>query len=243
MSIPLDITINNRDTKFQKVLDVFKDTRKKFIVIDGIISAGKTTLIKLIEKRLNTQGKLKVKAIFEPVDLWNKTGALQYFYEDIPKRCYEFQTYTFITRINTIIENIYDCPDADVYILERSIWTDQYIFMELLKDHVGDLRMEMYKQWCHTWAYIMPMRVDTWVFLDTSLEESLKRIKIRNRSAEGGVDEAYQTQLYNKHVEFYDKLKDKENCGKVIKIENNLMDSNFITDENVLISIIARIGF
>lgn len=33
---------------------------------------------------------------------------------------------------------------------------------------------------------IMLMRVDTWVFLDTSLEESLKRIKIRNRSAECG---------------------------------------------------------
>jgi len=235
----LDIEFTQQQEKFQKVLEILKSKEKKFIVVDGVISAGKTTLIKLLEKSINKQVQFKVKAIYEPVDLWNSTGALKYFYQDIPSNCYEFQTYTYITRIASVINDIYANPDADVYILERSIWTDRYIFMELLRDMVGELRMTMYEQWCELWSYIMPMRVDKWVLLDTSLEESLRRIKIRNRSAEDGISVEYQTNLYNKHIEFYDKLK---NAGKsVIVINNNLMDANFINDESVLNNIVSQI--
>jgi deoxyadenosine/deoxycytidine kinase len=235
----LDIDFTQQQAKFQKVLEIFKSPNKKFIVVDGVISAGKTTLIKLLENKINSEGKYKVKAIYEPVDLWNSTGTLQYFYEDIPKNCYEFQTFTYITRIQTVINEIYNNPDADIYILERSIWTDRYIFMELLKEMVGDLRMTMYNHWCELWSYIMPMRVDKWVLLDTSLNESLKRIKIRNRSAEHGISVEYQTNLYNKHIEFYNNLK---NTGKsVVIINNELMDANFITDENILNNIVGQI--
>ena len=236
MSLDIDIDIQSK--KFQKVLEIFKDVNKKFIVIDGVIGAGKTTLIKLIQED-NHNHTLKIKAIFEPVDLWNKTGALQYFYKDIEKNCYEFQTYTFITRIGRVIDEIYDNPDADIYILERSIWTDRYIFMELLKETVGEMRMIMYKQWCDMWSYIMPMRVDKWVLLDTSLEESLRRIEIRKRDGEDGISIEYQTNLYKKHIEFYEKLK---NDGKpVIIIDSKLMDSNFIKDKSKLDNIIKEI--
>jgi len=236
MSLDIDIDIQSK--KFQKVLEIFKDVNKKFIVIDGVIGAGKTTLIKLIQED-NHNHPLKIKAIFEPVDLWNKTGALQYFYKDIEKNCYEFQTYTFITRIGRVIDEIYDNPDADIYIMERSIWTDRYIFMELLKETVGEMRMIMYKQWCDMWSYIMPMRVDKWVLLDTSLEESLRRIEIRKRDGEDGISVEYQTNLYKKHIEFYEKLK---NNGKpVIIIDSTLMDSNFIEDKSTLDNIIKEI--
>jgi len=234
----LDIDIDVQSKKFKKVLEIFKDVNKKFIVIDGVIGAGKTTLIRLIQED-NHNHPLKIKAIFEPVDLWNKTGALQYFYKDIEKNCYEFQTYTFITRIGRVIDEIYDNPDADIYILERSIWTDRYIFMELLKETVGDMRMKMYNQWCDMWAYIMPMRVDKWVLLDTSLEESLRRIEMRKRDGEDGISVEYQTNLYKKHIEFYKKLK---NDGKpVIVIDSKLMDSNFIEDNSKLDNIIKEI--
>ena len=237
MSLNIDFTVQQE--KFQKVQETLKSKEKKFIIVDGVISAGKTTLIKLLEKSINNQGKIKVKAIYEPVDLWNSTGALQYFYQDIPSNCYEFQTYTYITRIASVINDIYNNPDVDVYILERSIWTDRYIFMELLRDMVGELRMTMYEQWCELWAYIMPMRVDKWVLLDTSLEESLRRIKIRNRSAETGISVEYQTNLYNKHIEFYSKLQE---AGKpVIIVSNNLMDANFINDAVILNNIVSQI--
>ena len=240
----LDINLFQQE-KFQKVLEILKSKDKKFIIIDGVISAGKTTLIKLIEHKINNpisnseDKPLIAKAIYEPVDLWSSTGALKYFYEDITKNCYEFQTYTYITRIASVIDEIYNNPNADIYILERSIWTDRYIFMELLKDLVGELRMTMYNQWCDLWAYIMPMRVDKWVLLDTSLDESLRRIKLRNRSSEDNITPEYQTNLYNKHIEFYYKLQTE---GKpIVVIKNNLMDANFINDEDVLNKIVSQI--
>lgn len=235
----LDIDFETQQSKYSKVRNILTSPNKKFIVIDGVISAGKTTLIRLLEDKLNQEGTHKVKAIYEPVDLWNSTGALQYFYDDVPNRAYEFQTYTYITRIARVINELVANPDADIYLLERSIWTDRYIFMALLKTHIGELRCEMYDQWCDLWAYIMPMRVDKWVFLDTSLEESLRRIKVRNREAESGVSVEYQTSLYNKHLEFYNELK---NQGKpVLIIESKLMDDNFINNSNTLEVIASKV--
>ena len=247
MTPEIDLNIDFKSEKIKKVQELLANPKKKFIIVDGVIGAGKTTVISLIEKEINNEtnketnkyGKLKVKAIYEPVKLWNDTGVLQYFYKDIPKHCYEFQTYTYITRIESIIDAIYDEPDADIYILERSIWTDKYIFMELLKDYVGDMRMNMYNKWWDMWSYIMPMRVDKWVLLDTSLEESLKRINSRNRNGESAVDKEYQTKLYSKHIEFYNQLT-KENKPVVI-IDSCIMDTNFLEDSKKIENIINLI--
>jgi len=229
----LDINLFLKNEKYEKVRAIMLDPTHKFIIIDGIIGAGKTTLISKIESTMGMKNNstIKVKAIYEPVELWNSTGALQYFYKDITKNCYEFQTYTYITRINTIIDEIYNCPDADVYILERSIFTDRYIFMELLRDIVGEMRMTMYEQWCDIWAYIMPITPNKWVLLNTSLETSLKRIESRNRDGEtNGISVEYQTNLYNKHIEFYEKL--KKDGKPVVIIDSETMDIDFLKKDN-----------
>ena len=239
MTLKIDLNIDFKSEKIKKVQELLADPNKKFIIIDGVIGAGKTTVISLIEKQIKKDGKLKVKAIYEPVKLWNDTGVLQYFYKDIPKHCYEFQTYSFITRIESVIEELYNNQDADVYILERSIWTDKYIFLELLKDSIGELRMNMYNKWWSMWSYIMPMRVDKWVLLDTSLEESLRRINSRNRDGESTIDKEYQTNLYVKHIEFYDTLQ-KENKPVVI-IDSTIMDTNLMVDNTKVENIIEQI--
>ena len=252
----LDINTVFHKEKLQKVHSILNDINRKIIVVDGVIGAGKTTTIKEIDKRFNNINEentknnennenknykqIKVKAIYEPVELWKTTGALEYFYKDIPRNAYSFQTFTYITRIASVIDEIYDNPDADIYILERSIWTDRYIFMELLKDSITDLEMNMYMQWCYMWAYILPMRVDKWVLLNTSLDESLKRIAFRDRNGEkSGVSVEYQTNLYKKHIEFYEKLK---NDGKpVVIIESNIMDENIIDNNEKIDNIIEKI--
>jgi len=239
MSLDIDLNIDFKSEKFKKVQEILADTKKKFIIVDGVIGAGKTTVISLIEKKINSDGKLKIKAIYEPVKLWNDTGALQYFYQDIQKNCYEFQTYSYITRIESVINEIYNSQDADIYLLERSIWTDKYIFMALLKDYIGDMRMSMYNKWWDMWSYIMPMRVDKWVLLDTSLEESLKRITSRNRDGESAVDKNYQIKLYNKHIEFYNTLI-KENKPVVI-IDKTIMDINLFVNSDKIEKIIEQI--
>ena len=237
----IDLNIDFKSVKFRKVQEILADPKKQFIIVDGVIGAGKTTVISLIEKEINNykDQKLKVKAIYEPVKLWSDIGALQYFYKDIEKNCYEFQTYSYITRIKSVIDEIYSSPDADIYILERSIWTDKYIFMELLKEIVGEMRFNMYNTWWEMWSYIMPMRVDKWVLLDTSLEESLKRINSRNRNGETAVDKGYQTRLYIKHIEFYNQLQIENKPGVII--DSGIMDTDFITNTEKIENIINLI--
>lgn len=69
----------------------------KVIVIDGIISAGKSTLIALIQTKL--KDRYEIIVIKESVDKWVKSGILQKFYGDKKRWSYHFQTKVFHDRI------------------------------------------------------------------------------------------------------------------------------------------------
>ena len=96
--------------------------------------------------------------------------------------------------------------------------------------------MEMYNQWWDMWISLMPMLPNKWVFLNTSLQESIRRICIRDRFEEkNSISIEYQNNLYNKHIEFYDKLKDSGH--NTIEVKSEIMDKNFMEDESVIDSI------
>lgn len=69
----------------------------KVIVIDGIISAGKSTLIALIQSKL--KDRYEIIVIKESVDKWTQSGILQKFYGDKKRWSYHFQTKVFHDRI------------------------------------------------------------------------------------------------------------------------------------------------
>lgn len=211
---------------------------KKFIVIDGLIGAGKTTLINLLIQKYKLDG-LKVCACLEPVELWRETGALAHFYKDVNAHAYEFQTFAFVTRIKSVLETLEFNPDVDIFILERSIFTDRYIFVEMLKDKFGPVRMTMYNMWWNMWSKLLPFKPTTWVFLNTSLQEAERRICIRDRSEESTVDIEYQRRLQETHNAFYNKL--KADGEHVVIIDSALMDSNFINDDTVLNNIAGQV--
>jgi deoxyadenosine/deoxycytidine kinase len=220
--------------KFRELLDT-----KKIYIFDGIIGAGKTTTIKLIGNNLKNNGK-KVHCIYEPVDIWREAGALNEFYKNIPEKCYEFQTFTYITRIKRVISEILDNQDADIYLLERSIFTDKYIFVELLRDLMGPIRMRMYNEWWDMWNMLLPIKVEKWILLNTSLEESIQRICKRDRFEEkNSISIEYQKNLYDKHHEFFNILNMKEE--KTVIIPSEIMDDNVPEKEELIQRIVELI--
>jgi len=218
---------------------------KKFIAIDGLIGAGKTTLIRLITDYYRGKG-LNVHPIYEPVEMWQETGALDLFYSDIPAKCYEFQSFVYVTRVKKVIQEVLAHQEADIYLLERTVFTDRYIFVEMLRDLLGHTRMAMYTEWWDMWSCINPIHVSKWVLLDVSLDESLRRIKARSRNEETGISIEYQTNLRAKHHEFYTRLQDtlgtgtlealghKSTTASVLVIPPALMDVDYINNPEPL---------
>jgi len=219
---------------------------KKFIAIDGLIGAGKTTLIRIITDYYRGQG-LKVHPIYEPVEMWQSTGALDLFYSDIPAKCYEFQSFVYVTRIKKVIQEVLAHQDAEIFLLERTVFTDRYIFVEMLRDLLGPTRMAMYEEWWDMWSCINPIHISKWVLLDVSLDESLRRIKSRSRNEETGISTEYQTNLRAKHHEFYTRLQEtlgsqnqkpqqtnSATHSSVLVIPPTLMDVDYITNPEPL---------
>lgn len=222
-------------TKFNEIAKR-KENPPKFIAIDGLIGAGKTTLIKLLISKYTKAGK-RVHAIYEPVDVWQKVGALADFYSDIPAKCYEFQTFVYITRIQRVINEVIAHPEADIYLLERTIFTDRYIFVELLRELMGPTRMTMYDTWWNMWSSLLDINMTKWVLLDTSLDESINRISIRARGEEHGITREYQSQLLEKHREFFKQL--KASGQAICIVPSTMMDANFLDDNSEVLDNIA----
>ena len=192
------------------------------IIFDGLIGSGKTTLINSLCNYMNSKG-IKTLSVLEPVHLWKECGALEHFYKNIPQNCYEFQTFVYVTRIKDLLLKYKENHDKyDVFLIERSILTDRYVFVEMLKDELGTIRYNMYQEWADMWKEVIPFSFDLFVFLDTDIKTSMERIKRRNRNEETQIPESYQKNLLNAHETFYNKdLKDLN--YKTLHIDNNIM--------------------
>ena len=55
MMSEIDLNIDFKSEKIKKVQELLADPKKKFIIVDGVIGAGKTTVISLIEKEINKE--------------------------------------------------------------------------------------------------------------------------------------------------------------------------------------------
>lgn len=172
--------------------------------VEGIIGAGKSTLIKIIIAKLEKMGK-KVALITEPVKKWEECGILKLFYADPKRWAYHFQTKAFHDRIKENIE-VYEQhrnQKVDVYIMERSPFTDN-LFMDVLHDEgtITNLEYEHYREWWELWYKLMPYPIDAFLYVRPDVEVCLDRCKKRSRDGETGITKDYQNRLLEKHDAF-----------------------------------------
>lgn len=169
--------------------------------LQGIIGAGKTTVLhKCLLPTLSKMG-YKVCVIDEPVEEMEKGGLLEKFYTN-PKQ------YSFRLQIKFFTERLLKCrdlyykykDDADIIILERSILSDVH-FVNLLRKN-GDMSEDEandYMRWWGLWSELIPFKPDIMFMVSAPLDICMQRISSRNRDGESGISKEYQQGLLNEY--------------------------------------------
>lgn len=202
----------------------------KFIIFDGIIGSGKSTLIKKFAEYMQSKG-IKAKAILEPIEQWRSSGALLRYYSDIKANCYEFQTFANVTRIQNILRNI--DKETEVYLLEGSIYTDKFVYIELLEGEMGNARLRLYDEFWDLTRRMLPFVPNLFIYLDTSIKTAMNRLAKRGRLEEiNGVSTQYLCDLKQANITYYNDILPDLDLESVI-LGNGYMEIDLNDDEYV----------
>jgi len=157
--------------------------------VEGNIGSGKSTLVKMLKKRLKLIKNTTVIYLPEPVSVWEsikaKDGknAIEKYYENPEKYAFSFQMMAYISRIHQLRETLRN-NDNVIIISERSVFTDKEIFAKMLHDDgkIEDIEFNIYCKWFYEFVKDIP--VGGLIYVKTKPEICEKRVIIRNRKGE-----------------------------------------------------------
>ena len=161
---------------------------KKIYALEGNIGAGKTTILKIIGKSFKD-----VEFVEEPVKSWQNLGGmnlLDSFYSDPQRWGFSFEFYSMLTKIQALLK----AADSDkpIIIIERSILSNK-IFMDL-SNELGKLDKMEYRMLINTYKFYLENvypQLSGIIYLDTPVNECIKRITKRNRGEECNIEKSY----------------------------------------------------
>ena len=197
--------------------------RKLFIAIAGNIGVGKTTLTRLLSK------KLKWRAYYEKVI---DNPYLAPFYDDMLRWSFHLQIYFLSHRFKSQKE-ISEWPDSCIQ--DRSIYEDVEIFAYTLHEQgfMSDVDYSNYRMLFETMIDYL-RQPDLIIYLKASVDQLVERILSRGRDYEQTIDRGYLEQLDNAYELWLDNA--EKNNFKILRI--NTANKNFEEDENELNQIV-----
>jgi len=172
------------------------------ISLDGTIGAGKSTLLTAL-----TLAAPELTVLQEPVGDWltlkNEAGEslLSLFYKDTPRWAYTFQNCAILTRLLATQEamNTHPTGKSPIFITERSVLTDRYVFAEMMLEegNMSKLEWELYMKWFDAFATKLPVKGI--IYITTNPTLSKERIVQRGRLGEESISIDYLTKLDQQH--------------------------------------------
>ena len=215
------------------------------ISIEGNIGSGKSTLLKNLKEYYNGIAEYRVVFIKEPVDEWEQikdskgNTMLQKFYGDQKKYAFSFQMMAYISRLAEFKKAVKENPDATIFISERSLDTDKYVFAQMLFDaeDIEDVNYQIYTKWFDVFAEEFPITKVIYVKADPNICHS--RIMKRSRTGEDGIPLDYLTNCHKYHENMMSKCI-KAPCleldGNVDIYENSDVVQSWIEKINLFIN-------
>lgn len=177
------------------VSSIEKLKSKKIYSIEGNIGAGKTTILKIIGKYFKD-----VAFVEEPVSQWQDLGGmnlLESFYSDPKRWGFSFEFYSMLSKIKALL-NVAE-SDKPIIIIERSILSNK-IFIDI-SNELGKLEPVEYRMLINTYNFylehVYPQLAGV-IYLDTPVDECIKRIIKRNRGEETSIERSYLELLKSK---------------------------------------------
>lgn len=185
-----------------------KTPSQPLLIVEGNIGSGKSTFLKIL------QNQLSLDVIPEPTNKWQKIGEndnlLDLFYKDTKRWAYTFQSFAFISRIQTYLEHQKTTKKSTIQVLERSVYCDRYCFAKNCFESgtMSTLEWHIYKEW-FTWLTSMytPQPIG-FIYLKTDPSICFQRLQKRKRSEESNIPLSYLNLLHAKHEEWLIEQKD-----------------------------------
>ncbi|XP_038593164.1 thymidine kinase 2, mitochondrial isoform X1 [Micropterus salmoides] len=152
---------------------------KKVICIEGNIASGKTTCLSYFSETSN------IEVLTEPVSKWRNVrghNPLALMYQDPERWGITLQTYVQLTMLDRHLSPI----SAPVRMMERSIFSAKYIFVENLfkSGKMPEVDYAVLSEWFDWITTNISVPVDLIVYLQTSPQTCHDRLKERCREEE-----------------------------------------------------------
>jgi deoxyguanosine kinase len=192
---PENSALSGSETQTRKAVPPGKDEMPwRYIVVEGVIGVGKTSLTKLLSARLN--GRLVMEVVEE-------NPFLKKFYKD--RAAYAFQTQIFflLSRFRQQQE-LFQHDLFSSAVLSDYLFAKDRIFATL---NLSDDELALYNQL----ATILEQRVlkpDLVIYLQARTEILLERIRFRGRAFETEMDPGYLDALNGAYSYFFHHYKD-----------------------------------
>ena len=168
---------------------------KKIYALEGNIGAGKTTIMAIIGQYFSS-----VEFVEEPVNQWQNLGGmnlLDAFYTDPQRWGFSFEFYSMLSKIKALLKAANS--DKPVIVIERSILSNK-VFMDLSHE-LGKLQEMEYKMLMNTYDFYLQHvypQLSGIIYLDTPVDECIRRITKRNRGEECSIERSYLQRIKEK---------------------------------------------
>jgi len=191
---------------------------KYSILVEGNIASGKSTVIKLLEKKLEN----RAQTFIEPLSEWTNfcgENLLQKMYEDPTSNSFMFQTFVQYTMAKIQFE---ETPDK-IKITERSLMSERYVFIEAIRtlNFISPIQYEILNVWYQFLVNKTPI-VNEVIYLQTTPLIALGRLRGRNRTEEDTVSKEYLELLHTLHENWLIKRRQGDLPFKLTIINQDL---------------------
>lgn len=175
-------------------------SRRLLVSVEGNIAAGKSSFI---EKLTGMLSPTDLRVVSEPVEQWRQVegqNLLDLYYRDPSRYAYAFQTLALSSRHRAVSSVTGQAP---LLVAERSPRSYR-LFTETLHelDLLSDVEWGCYNQVYSDVMQQLDSMPDVLIYLRSTPEECLRRLKQRARPEEADIDLSYLQRLHDKHEQW-----------------------------------------